>query len=234
MYLRDISLGASSLAKLPRGRSLRQFNVSAQHVQEIFLVFMPSRYSLDGAGKLNIDLGPRGDEPTYLRLGDVSVFHYEGFAFGDYFALRPVDQAEMILAALEQSALAVAKQFSADPAPIRAAANKTRANGFELRYYVENLSKLTRSRKVRLRVFRHIRQGGESWGIDVCDRNGEVRKTLQLARKISYVEAATKYYRSALTSAGFRIMSRSGARTFEIDSNQLSSLEHFVSRAPKE
>lgn len=232
MYLRDISLGASLLAKLPRGRSIRQFNVSAQHVQEVFLVFMPKRYTLDGAGKLNIDLGPRGDEPTYLRLGDVSVFHYEGFSFGDYYLARPEDRSEMILAALERSALTVAKRFSADPAPIRAAAKKTRTHGFEVKYYVDKLSKLTRTRKVRLRVFRHILQGGETWGIDVCDRDGGVHKTLPLARQVSYVEATTKYYRSALTPDGFRVVSRSGAPVYEIDSRKLGLLERLVSRAP--
>ena len=232
MYLRDISLGASNLARLPRGRSIRQFNVSAHHVQEIFLVFMPRRYTLDGAGQLNIDLGPRGDEPKYLRLGDVSVFHYEDFGFGEYFSAQPVDRSEMILTALERSALSVAKRFSADPAPIRAAAKKTRAHGFELKYYVDHLSKLTRSRKVRLNVFRHILQSGESWGIDVCDRDGRVHKKLPLARKVGYVEASTKYHRSALTPAGFRIVSRSGARVYEIDTEKLSGLERLVSHRP--
>ena len=177
MYFRDLSIAASSYSKMPKGRTARDFNFSTHAVQEIFLAFMPRKYLLDGMGKTNLCLGSRNGDEQYEQLIDVNIYYVEGFDFRTYFTASAHDRDEMLLTALERGMLDIAGRSGADPVPIRNAIAETRACGCERRYVIKRLSRMTKSRKLKLNVFRHLFHGGESWGIDIANRKGQVLET---------------------------------------------------------
>ena len=119
------------------------------------------------------------------------------------FAATTHERDEMLLAALEKRLLDIAKRSRADPQPIRKAIADTRACSCERRYFIKRMSRMTRSRRLKLNVFRHIFHGGESWCIDIADRKGHVLATRWIAEKTNYVEAGYDYRRSILKGDNF-------------------------------
>ena len=110
---------------------------------------------------------------------------------------------ELLLAALERSVLDLAARFGADPEPLRATVTATRAAGSERRYTIARMSKLSRSRKLKLNVIRHIFHGGESWAVEVADRKGRLLTTRWIAKRTDYGRAAYDFKRSELRGEDF-------------------------------
>jgi hypothetical protein len=198
MFFRDLSIHASHHAEMPEGHSVRDFNFSAHAVQEIFLTFMPSKFFLDGMAKTNLTLGPRNGDKQYAQLINVNIYYVEDFDFRAYFAVATHERDEMLLSALEKGLLDIASRSGADTEPIRKAIAGTRACGCERRYIIKRLSRMTKSRRLKLNVFRHVFHGGESWGIDIANRKGQVLETRWIAEKTDWFRGGNNYRRSML------------------------------------
>ncbi|HRX83367.1 MAG TPA: hypothetical protein P5307_30090, partial [Pirellulaceae bacterium] len=206
MYLRDLSVGASHSASPLTEQKQREFGFSAYHVQEIVLSFMPNKYELDGMGKTNLYLGPRGDKPQYQQLINVNAYYLEEFDFDGYFASTEREREETILNAIESSLADIARRFDADPTPIHQAADSTRKCGFCRKYVIKRLCRSTRSRKLRLNVFREVRHGGERWGIDFTNRSGDVVQTRWITESTYRWESAYDYRSSVWKEDCFVIL----------------------------
>lgn len=217
MFFRDLSIHASDHAKMPKGHTPREFNLSTHAVQDIFLSFMPRKYLLDGMAKTNLELGQSGKGPQYQQLIDVNRYFVEDFDFRTYFRASTEKRNEMLLAALENGLLDIASRFKADPEPIREAISKTRACGCERRYAIAKLSRLTKSRRLKLNVFRHIFHGGESWGIDVFDRKGQLLATQWIAKATNALKAAYSYKRSLFKGDNFVILDWIGRQSYKLN-----------------
>lgn len=217
MFLRDLSIHASHHAEMPKGQSVRDFNFSAHAVQEIFLTFMPRKYLLDGMAKTNLTLGPRNGDRQYAQLIDVNIYYVEDFDFRAYFAASTHERDEMLLTALEKGLLDIAGRSGADAEPIRKAIAETRASGCERRYVIKRLSRMTRSRKLKLNVFRHVVHGSESWGIDIANRKGQVLETLWIAEKTDWFRAGNDYRRSMLKGDNFVILDFIGRQSYKLN-----------------
>jgi|SRR5579884_2407731 len=111
MFFRDLSIHASDHAKMPKGHTARDFNLSTHAVQEIFLTFMPRGYLLDGMAKTNLTLGPRNGDRQYAQLIDVNIYYVVGFDFRAYFAASTHERDEMLVAALEKGLLVLRQVF---------------------------------------------------------------------------------------------------------------------------
>jgi hypothetical protein len=217
MFFRDLSIGASHYATMPKGQTNRDFNFSCHAVQEIFLTFMPRKYLLDGMAKTNLTLGPRNGDRQYAQLIDVNIYYVEDFDFRAYFAASSQVRDEMLLAALEKGLLDIAARTSADPEPIRKAIADTRACGCERRYVIKRLSRMTKSRRLKLNVFRHVFHGGESWGIDIANRKGEVLERRWIAEKTDWFRAGNNYRRSMLKEDNFVLLDFIGRQTYKLN-----------------
>lgn len=193
MYFRDLAISASSWAEIPNGHSRKEFHLPANVVQEIFLTFMPAKYLLDGTGKTNLLLGPKGVEKQYAQLLNVNKYFVEDFDVEAYFAASIMAQYELLLTALEHGLLDIASKHDADPTPIRHAIFETRQCGGERRYVIDRMSRSSRSRKLRLKVCRHIFREGESWSVDICDRQGAVLWAQWVAERTNHLDAAYNY-----------------------------------------
>jgi hypothetical protein len=217
MYFRDLAIGASEFAQIPKGHSEREFNLSTHAVQEIFLAFMPRKYRLDGMAKMNLELGPKGAHAQYEQVMGVNLYFVEDFSFRAYFAASTKRRDEMLLSVLEKGLLDIAARSGADPQPIRRAIRETRACGCEHRYVISRISRLTRSRRLKLNVFRHVFHGGESWGVDITNRKGEVLNTLWIAKRTNWFRASSNYRRSVIKGNNFVVLDWIGRQTFKLN-----------------
>ena len=217
MYLRDLSVSASDNAEFPAGYDGPAFNRHAYHVREIFLSFLPGKYELDGMAKTNLYLGPRGDDNQYQQLINVNICYHEPFDFGRFFAGDEREREEMVLAAIETSLGEIAARFDSDPEPIREAAAATRACGFRRKFYLKKLCRSTKSRKLRVNVFREIVFGGERWGIDFTNRDGDILETRWITESTFITSAGYAYRKSLWKGERFVILDFQGRQKYKIN-----------------
>jgi hypothetical protein len=221
MYFCDLALGASFGADIPSGHTREEFNCSATAAYEVFLTFMPSKYILDGTRKTNVNLGPRGNQNQYWQACGVNMYYVEDFDFRSYFAAPIAKRDDMLLAVMECSLLDIASRFGADPKPIIDAIAATRECGCERRCLIPRLSRATKSRKLKLNVFRHIFHGGERWGIDITNRNGDVLQTQWISEEINSTDSASDFRKAAQQGDDFVIVGSLGAVSFRLNLKDL-------------
>jgi hypothetical protein len=151
------------------------------------------------------------------------MYYVEDFDFRAYFASSIRKRDEMLLSVLENALLDIASRCKADPEPIRKAVLDTRACGGERRYVISGLSRLTKSRRLKLNVFRHVFQGGESWGIDITARKGKLLATRWIAKKTDWFRAGYNYRRSMLKGDNFVVLDWIGRQTYKLDVRKLEA-----------
>jgi len=172
MYFCDLAIRASSKAVLPRGHTVR--DLKTRHISDIFVSFMPNRYVLDGMRKTNLSLGPCEHTQLYVQLINVNMCFVEDFDFDKYFRSSDTDRDSQILNTVEVTLAELAETFSSDPQPIHVAATKTRDCVFERIARVKALCRSSPDRRYRINVLIRLRRTGESWIVEVTDRNGAV------------------------------------------------------------
>src|SRR5262249_5526658 len=118
---------------------------------------------------------------------------------------------------LERALLDIAARNNADPEPIRKAISETRACGCERRYVIARMSRLTKSRRYKLNVFRHVFHSGENWGIDIINRKGEILETRWIARNTDWLQASYHYRRSMLKGNKFVVLDWMGRQSYKLD-----------------
>jgi|SRR5579884_2252717 len=116
-----------------------------------------------------------------------------------------------------EGALDIARRSGADAEPIRKALAATRACGCERRYVIKRLSRMTKSRRLKLNVFRHVFHGGESWGIDIANRKGQVLETRWIAKKTDSFRASNHYRRSLLKGDNFVLLDFIGRQSYKLN-----------------
>jgi hypothetical protein len=139
LYLREVSL-AVFRPDYEREMYLR----AAEHVAEIFVRFLPPKFTLDGMAKTNITLGRRQGKPRYCQKINVNEYYFEEFDFAAHDIASPEEKDELILKAIECSLCDIARCHGSSSGPILEAAAATRECGFELRGYTK-LSRFTPS-----------------------------------------------------------------------------------------
>lgn len=230
MYFCDLALSASYGADIPSGHTPEEFNRSTTAFRDVFLTFMPAKYVLDGTRKTNVNLGPCNNEPQYWQALGVSMYYVEAFNFQSYFSASIPKQDNMLLNVLESSLLDIAVRYGADMEPIRQAIAATRDCGCEKQYVIPKMARSTKSRKIRVHVFRHIFHGGESWGIEVRNRKDELLQTQWIAENINSTESAFNYRKTALQGEDFVVLGSLGEVTYRLN---LRDLEESLTGIPK-
>jgi hypothetical protein len=188
----------------------------AEHVVDIFLHFMPRKYTLDGMGKTNIVLGAIPGKPRYCQSIATNDFILDEFDRDAYQAASPEEKDKIVLAAIESSLLEIACDFNADPEPIRTAAARTRECNFELKRE-SKLSRSTKSRRLRLCVFQHLSREGIRWGIDLCNRQGTVLRTLMIDARSNSWDSAHDYRKSFWKGSDFVVVDFLDKETYRLN-----------------
>src|SRR5262249_22752154 len=109
----------------------------------------------------------------------------------------------------------ICRRSGADAEPIRKAIADPRACGCERRYVIKRLSRMTKSRRLKLNGFRHVFHGGESWGI--ADRKSQVLETRWIAEKTDWFRAGNNYRRSMLKGDNFVLLDFIGRQSYKLN-----------------
>ena len=83
------------------------------------------------------------------------------------------------------------------------------------------MSRLTKSRKLKLNVFRHICHEGERWGIDIIDRKGTLLQSRWTAKRANWRQAGQDYRGSALRGDNFVLLDFLGRQSYKLNVIQL-------------
>ncbi len=76
---------------------------------------------------------------------------------------------------------------------------------------------MTKSRRLKLNIFRHVFHGAESWGIDIANRKGEVLESRWIAEKTDWFRAGNNYRRSALKGDNFVLLDFIGRQSYKLN-----------------
>lgn len=215
MYFRDLSIHSGSFAEMPQGFKARDFNFSCHHVQEIFLLNMPRKYTLDGMAKTNIECGRSSEEQKYVQLIDVNKYTVEDFDMYAYFEAQPERRQEIVLETIKNALLDIAGMFGADEGPIIAAHDAVQECGYR-QVFETKLTRSTKSRKTKLRVCREINSSGDDWYILFSNRGGDILKKEYIAKSTTFLDASYKYYKSGWDGNEYYICDRLGDRVYSI------------------
>jgi hypothetical protein len=134
MYLRDLAIHLSDLAKLPRSLSRRDFHLGTHAVVERYLDLLPRRSVVLGdLGKLNVTVGPRDErEKRFWHSLGIGYYCWESFDVAAYCAAPRDERQKMLLSILHGSLLRVAHRFKAKTDVFVAAKKAISAQDFPL------------------------------------------------------------------------------------------------------
>jgi hypothetical protein len=135
VYLRDLQVNLSRIAKLPEGYSARAFHDSTHAVVERYLDLLPRRkVKLGGASKVNVQIGPRPSyERQFVLLPDgVAFIWMERFDLERYARVDRAEQQRILLDALHGGLLDIVDRTGSDPLPFERARDGLLTRSFPL------------------------------------------------------------------------------------------------------
>lgn len=219
MHLQTLVVSASEFAKVPKDPPLRWFT---HHVAEIFMALLPSKFDLDGCGKLRIYCGPRNDEPVYQTMLGVSLFYAEKFDFGSFFALTPRDREAMTLSIIQQSMHEIVATNGGDRARLATIDETTRLvqeRGFDLQMDIDRLSRNVPGKKgTSVNVVRCLNgQVGEAWRADVVQKDGKVLASKWMTPTPQHLDMTEHFKKSKFVDLVYVVTDRFAKSIFELD-----------------
>ncbi len=215
-HLKMLAVEAADSEQMPPGKV---FRTTTHHVKELFLYFLPEKFSLDGSSKLQITLTSRQAHEYKVILG-TSEYVADGFDFRRYFALPPREQEKAINGAICSAITDICARVGVSAAPVEAARSNAEGVDFKLRYEIERLQKGMRSAGLKVRVFRKLAyEVGEAWEAQV-EKEGEVVRT-GFMRDKGFVDLRPFYKSASVEGSRYTIKDRFGETVFEFDLSEL-------------
>ena len=200
-------------------------NQRAFHVTEVFMHFLP-RIDLDGSSKLTIFFKPiKENERQYMKneFQGVSWCYVNETEIERHRKLNRVDEEEYYLNIIVDTLKTIA-QTDGRPEEISDIIEKTaqtvRACGFELVLHIKKLSKTSSDGQYRANVYRHISRLGESWYVEIKDRNKNIsRHCIDLLKKPTFISQTGVFVLSGWEGDRFVVTDRFGKVTATVKVN---------------
>ena len=223
MLFRDLAIWVGEAARMPAGQTSEDFLALTYHVRESFLICLirelDNQHFLPDAAKLNVTFGPDKIRNDYSCSLSIAHWWINEIDFGEFFSRDADGQDQWILGHVHDAFAAVADRQGVSREVVDRAVARTNREGLELRYVARKLSKLHPSRKLRFNVVRSIQREGESWDLEVCDRDGQVFETFPILENTNAVHAGYNFRKARwrgdvflLTDAGGRIKFQKSAK----------------------
>lgn len=195
------------------------------YLTEQFLYYLP-KMDLDGSGKLVICFEEKPEDKERYMCDEyfhVSVYYVdknvlerfeslEQDAFGEYFLGIIVDVCSDI-ARFHHKEETLIEQ-------IREAANKIRANRFELVIQQKKLSKVSDDRRLKAKVFRQLNFLGEIWYIEVENKNTKYVVRYELMEQYTNISKVDFYKKASWEGSQFVLRDRLDRETARIETQQ--------------
>ena len=200
-------------------------NQRAFHVIEIFMHYLP-RIDLDGSRKLTIFFKEiKEHERQYMKneFQGVSWYYVDKAEIEKHRRLKRKDDEEYYLNIIVDTLKAIART-DGRPNEISDIIDKTAQTvmecGFELTMHIKKLSKTSADRQFRANVYRHISRLGESWYVEIKDKDKNItRHGIDLLKKPTFISQTGVFVLSRWEGGRFIVTDRFGKVTAEVDTN---------------
>src|SRR5262249_1983706 len=97
------------------------------------------------------------------------------------------------------------------------AISRTRACGGEFKYVISRLSRQSKSRRLKFNVFRHIHHDGESWGVEITNRKGQILRAEWIAEKTNWYRSGYAYWHSILKGDNYVVLDFLKRQSFKLN-----------------
>lgn len=191
-------------------------NWQAFHVIEIFMHFWP-KIDLDGSSKLSILFRKKKDtEQEYMQSDyfGVSIYYVDEAEIDRQRGLKRDEEEEYYLNIIVDTLKRIAQIQDRDADILNVideTAQKVRDNNFELTLPIKKLSKSSADGQSRANVYRHISNQGESWYVEIKDKNKNLsRHNIDLLKKPTFVSQTGVFEQSKWEGNRFIVLDRFG------------------------
>ena len=200
-------------------------NQRAFHVIEVFMRFLP-KIDLDGSSKLTIffkRIEQREQQYMKNEFQGVSWYYVNEAEIDRYRKLKKEDEEEYYLNIIADTLKTIA-QIDGRPKEILDIIDKTvqtvRECGFELTIHIKKLSKTSADGQFRANVYRHISRLGESWYVEIKERNENItRYNIDLLKKPTFISQTGVFVLSRWEGDRFVVTDRFGKVTATVNMN---------------
>lgn len=216
----EICFTLSSHLDLPPGVRGEEVLETMGFVWSILAATLETPMPLDGCSRLDIVLGPEGDEPRYFRDGDRSVVYQPSFSPDAWKKKKDVEgQETYALDSLAEILDRVLMAFRGERVPLREGVKKVQRSGFEATVVEDALScEVPEDAPGEvLRVLRTLRRNGETWGLEVQGRRGKVLREEQIGKGLSSEEAEKKFCDFRWDGGEYVLLNSRGRASFRVD-----------------
>lgn len=200
-------------------------NQRAFHVIEVFMHFLP-KIDLDGSSKLTIYFKEKKDnERQYMKIEfeGVSWYYVDKSEIDKHRQLKREDEEEYYLNIIVDTLKTIAR---IDGRPeetldiIDKTAQTVRDNNFELLLHIKKLSKTSGDGRYRANVYRHINSLGESWYVEIKDKDKNItRHCIDLLKKPTSISQTGVFVLSRWEAGSFIVTDRFGRVTAAVEAN---------------
>ena len=198
-------------------------NQRAFHVIEIFMHYLP-RIDLDGSSKLTIFFKPiKENERQYMKneFQGVSWYYVDEAETNRYKRLKREEEEEYYLNIIVDTLKAIVRT-DGRPEEISEIIDKTartvRECGFELTLHIRKLSKTSADGRYRANVYQHISRLGESWYVEIKDKDKNItRHDINLLKKPTFISQTGVFVLSRWEDDRFVVTDRFGRVTATVD-----------------
>lgn len=197
-------------------------NWQAFHVIEIFMHFLP-KIDLDGSSKLSILFRKKKDTEQQYMQSDyfgVSIYYVDEAEMDRQRGLKREEEGDYYLNIIVDTFKRIAKIQGRDADienVIDETAQKVRDNHFELTLPIKKLAKSSADGQFRANVYRHISNQGESWYVEIRDKNKNLsRHNIDLLKKPSFISQTGVFSQSEWEGDCFVVKEKFGRVTATI------------------
>lgn len=200
-------------------------NQQAFHVIEVFMHCLP-RIDLDGSSKLTIFFKPvKENERQYMKneFQGVSWYYVDEAEIEKHRKLKREDEEGYYLNIIAETLKTIA-QIDGRPQEISDIIDKTaqtvRECGFELTLHIKKLSKTSEDGQFKANVYRHISRLGESWYVEIKDKDKNItRYDINLLKKPTFISQTGVFVLSRWEGDRFVVTDRFGKVTAAVNVN---------------
>ena len=200
-------------------------NQRAFHVIAVFMHYLP-RIDLDGSSKLTIFFKSiKENERQYMKneFQGVSWYYVDEAEIEKYRKLKREDEEGYYLNIIAETLKTIA-QIDGRPQEISDIIDKTvqtvRECGFELTLHIKKLSKTSADGQFKANVYRHISRLGESWYVEVKDKDQNItRYDINLLKKPTFISQTGVFVLSRWEGDRFVVTDRFGKVTATVNVN---------------
>jgi hypothetical protein len=171
MYLREIRIRLSENYK-PKLEP--PFSQTLHHVREIYMTFLPQKFTLDGSSLLQIFCGPIDDKLMHPSALGITNYYVKDFDFVNYYKINHKEKEQTIIKIIESTMLDIIHKSNAsiDKSIILNASKAIEQCQCQLKIHIKKLSREYPKSNLKVDVYRNLSyKDGECWTLELKSKD---------------------------------------------------------------